>query len=48
LYRRSDDSDARDGDLQRPLANSASPTEISRGIDKWLWFVEAHVQHYAR
>ncbi len=19
-------------------------TEISRGIDKWLWFVEAHVQ----
>jgi starvation-inducible DNA-binding protein len=20
-------------------------TEISRGIDKWLWFVEAHQQH---
>jgi starvation-inducible DNA-binding protein len=19
-------------------------TEISRGIDKWLWFVEAHLQ----
>ena len=19
-------------------------TEVSRGIDKWLWFVEAHVQ----
>jgi starvation-inducible DNA-binding protein len=19
-------------------------TEISRGIDKWLWFVEAHAQ----
>jgi len=19
-------------------------TEISRGIDKWLWFVEAHTQ----
>ena len=19
-------------------------TEISRGVDKWLWFVEAHVQ----
>jgi starvation-inducible DNA-binding protein len=19
-------------------------TEISRGIDKWLWFVEAHIQ----
>ena len=20
-------------------------TEISRGTDKWLWFVEAHLQH---
>ncbi|HVC20556.1 MAG TPA: DNA starvation/stationary phase protection protein Dps [Vicinamibacterales bacterium] len=20
-------------------------TEISRGLDKWLWFVEAHLQH---
>jgi len=20
-------------------------TEISRGVDKWLWFVEAHLQH---
>jgi starvation-inducible DNA-binding protein len=19
-------------------------TEVSRGIDKWLWFVEAHLQ----
>jgi len=19
-------------------------TEISRGVDKWLWFVEAHLQ----
>jgi starvation-inducible DNA-binding protein len=19
-------------------------TDISRGIDKWLWFVEAHIQ----
>lgn len=23
-------------------------TEISRGVDKWLWFVEAHVQERAR
>jgi starvation-inducible DNA-binding protein len=23
-------------------------TEISRGVDKWLWFVEAHVQQKAR
>lgn len=22
-------------------------TEISRGVDKWLWFVEAHVQSHA-
>jgi starvation-inducible DNA-binding protein len=22
-------------------------TEITRGVDKWLWFVEAHVQSRA-
>ena len=22
-------------------------TEVSRGIDKWLWFVEAHLQEKA-
>ena len=23
-------------------------TDVSRGIDKWLWFVEAHQQESAR
>jgi len=23
-------------------------TEVSRGVDKWLWFVEAHVQSRAK
>lgn len=33
--------------LNRRLADADTAdtfTEISRGIDKWLWFVEAHLQ----
>lgn len=38
-------ADAVDLQTQAKTAHwNVKGTEISRGIDKWLWFVEAHVQ----
>jgi len=33
-----------DANELRDLDTADLFTEISRGIDKWLWFVEAHLQ----
>ena len=34
-----------DGKLMRGDADTADIfTEVSRGVDKWLWMVEAHLQ----
>jgi DNA-binding ferritin-like protein len=32
------------GNCRRSLDTADLFTEVSRGIDKWLWFVEAHLQ----
>jgi hypothetical protein len=32
------------GHARIAIAETSLFTEVSRGIDKWLWFVEAHLQ----